>query len=135
MGTKDGTMPGRVGQIALVVRDVERATAFYRDVVGLEFLFTAPPGLAFLRCGEVRLMLSRAESPEQEHPASILYYDVEDVAGAHDRFVAGGAEVVRAPHVVHRTDETELTIGFYEDGEGNTFGLMHEGPPDAQGPR
>lgn len=123
-----GDLPRRIGQIALTVQDVDRAAAFYRDVVGLDYLFSAPPGLVFLRCGEVRLMLSRPEGGE-DHPASILYFDVEDLEGAHRRLASAGTEVVRAPGVVHRTDDSELRIGFYRDGEGNTFGLMHEGPP------
>ena len=153
-----GDRPRRIGQIALVVQDVDRATAFYRDVVGLEFLFRAPPGLAFFRCGEVRLMLSlpeadagagaasnsAAKDPDATDPkatdpdpnaagpasleaaASILYYDVEDLGGAHRRLADAGADVVQEPHVVHRTEETELAMGFYRDSEGNFFALMNE---------
>jgi catechol 2,3-dioxygenase-like lactoylglutathione lyase family enzyme len=51
-----------IGQIAINTHDVERAIAFYRDTLGLEFLFQAGP-LAFFMCGDVRIMLSVAESP------------------------------------------------------------------------
>lgn len=120
----------RIGQIAVNVGDLERASAFYRDVLGLEHLFTAPPGLAFFRCGEVRLMLER---PEEEAPprASILYYEVDDVAQAHRALVAGGAEVVAEPQVIHRTDTTELWMAFFGDGEGNTLAVMREVPVGA----
>jgi hypothetical protein len=47
----------RVGQIAVPVLDVERAIGFYRDVLGMRFLFKAPPGLGFFDCSGVRLML------------------------------------------------------------------------------
>ena len=60
-----------IGQISIIVADLERATAFYRDVLGLPLLFTAPK-LAFFDCGGVRLMLGRAETPELDHPSSIL---------------------------------------------------------------
>jgi catechol 2,3-dioxygenase-like lactoylglutathione lyase family enzyme len=45
-------------QIALTVSDVGRSTAFYRDALGLSFLFAAGPTLAFLDVGGVRLMLA-----------------------------------------------------------------------------
>lgn len=119
--------PVSVGQIALVVDDVERATAFYRDVVGVPFLFAAPPGLAFFDGGGVRIMLSRPEGEGASGPpGSILYYRVPSVAAAHTRLDAGGAETVGEPHVVHRTDAMELWMGFYRDTEGNTFATMEE---------
>ena len=124
--------PRRIGQIALTVQDVERATTFYRDVLGLEFLFSAPPGLAFLRCGETRLMLAEPPPPEaspgDEHPPSIVYFDVADPGAAHRRLAGAGAEVVSEPHVVHRTETMELRIGFYRDRDGHLFGVMNESP-------
>ena len=51
-----------IGQIALIVRDVSQATAFYRDVLGLKFLFSAGPNLSFLAAGSVRLMLTHPEA-------------------------------------------------------------------------
>jgi methylmalonyl-CoA/ethylmalonyl-CoA epimerase len=126
--------PGRIGQIAIHVADVERATTFYRDVLGLEHLFSAPPGLSFFRCGEVRLMLARPEGSERVPPASILYYAVEDVEAAHRALAAKGAEVTSEPSVIHRTESTELWMAFYGDGEGNTFAVMSEVPIAAGGP-
>jgi methylmalonyl-CoA/ethylmalonyl-CoA epimerase len=115
-----------IGQIAIQVQDVERATAFYRDVLGLEHLFSAPPGLSFFRCGEVRLMLARPEGSGSAGLASILYYAVDDVTAAHRRLSDAGAELVSAPHIVHRTREMELWMAFFHDGEGNTFAVMNE---------
>src|SRR4028119_527596 len=83
------TAPTRIAQIAIAVRDAERAKAFYRDTLGLEWIADAPPGLSFFRCGEVRLMLSRPEGPETA-ANSILYYAVEDAAAAHDGPVRQG---------------------------------------------
>lgn len=122
--------PGRIGQIAIPVRDVERATEFYRDVLGLEHLFSAPPGLSFFRCGEVRLMLAQPEPEEGggEGGGTLLYYSVDDPREAHAGLQAGGAEVVAQPHVVHRSGGDELWIGFYRDSEGTMFGTMAEIP-------
>jgi methylmalonyl-CoA/ethylmalonyl-CoA epimerase len=122
-----------IGQIAINVQDVERATSFYRDVLGLQHLFSAPPGLSFFRCGEVRLMLARPEGVGPTAPSSLLYYAVDDVATAHDALSAAGAEVVSAPHVVHRTPEIELWMALFRDGEGNMFAVMSE--VRLQGPR
>ncbi|MEQ8329835.1 MAG: VOC family protein [Longimicrobiales bacterium] len=125
-GPAGGATPTHIGQIALTVRDIERATEFYRDVVGLPHLFSAPPGLSFFQCGEVRLMLSAAEDPALAPPGSILYYAGADLDAAHRRFVEAGTEVVGEPHVVHRTESMELWIGFYRDPEGNMLGFMEE---------
>ena len=113
-----------LGQILVPVRDVTRATAFYRDVLGLRFLFDAP-GLAFFDAGGVRLMLAVPEA-EHAHPGSVLYYRVGDVQAAHAALVARGAESVAEPHVVHKADDHDLWMGFLEDGEGNTFAVMSE---------
>lgn len=130
-GRAEGIAVEGIGQIAVPVRDVERATAFYRDVLGLPHLFSAPPGLSFFRCGAVRLMLSTPESEDEEPvPAPLIYYRVEDVGAAHRRLAEvedrGDAGVVAEPHVVHRTDDQELWMGFYRDSEGHTFATMAE---------
>ena len=116
----------QIGQIAVHVKDVDRATAFYRDVLGLKHLFSAPPGLSFFRCGDVRLMLGRPEGNEQVPPSSVLYYSVDDVQAAFERISAAGAEVVSEPHIIHRTQEMELWMAFFRDGEGNMFAVMNE---------
>src|SRR5437899_2007347 len=83
--TATGIGISRLGQIAINAHDVDRATAFYQDVLGLKFLFKAGPGLAFFDCGGVRLMLTRPEKPELDHPGSILYFSVPDIRAAHAR--------------------------------------------------
>ncbi|HEY9102173.1 VOC family protein [Chitinimonas sp.] len=115
----------RLGQIALPVHDVARATAFYRDVLGLPLLFTAPPGLAFFDCGGVRLMLSRPEGT-RGWPASVLYYQVDDLASQHTRLLAAKVAVQGEPHLIAHMPDHELWMGFYADSEGNTLALMEE---------
>jgi methylmalonyl-CoA/ethylmalonyl-CoA epimerase len=117
-----------IGQIAIHVQDLGRATAFYRDVLGLQHLFSAPPGLSFFRCGEVRLMLAHPEGTQQHTPSSVLYYAVDDVHEAYRRIAAAGAEVAHEPHIIHRTQEMELWMAFFHDGEGNMFAVMSELP-------
>lgn len=115
-----------VGQIAVRVLDLERATQFYRDVLGMAYLFTAPPGLAFFQCGTVRLMLGASEGGEHAHAASIIYYSVADLTAAHVSLQARGATFIDEPHLIHRTENYELWMVFLRDTEGNTLALMEE---------
>ncbi|HEX8672951.1 MAG TPA: VOC family protein [Longimicrobium sp.] len=114
-----------VGQVAINVRDVQRAVEFYRDVLGLRFLFQIPNS-AFFDCGGLRLMLGTAEKPEFDHPASILYYKVDDIHAAYASLQSAGADTVDAPHLVARMPDHELWMFFVRDPEGNHLGLMSE---------
>lgn len=114
-----------VGQVAINVRDVQRAVEFYRDVLGLHFLFQIP-NAAFFDCGGLRLMLGTAEKPEFDHPASILYYKVGDIQAAYASLQAAGAETVDSPHLVARMPDHELWMFFVRDPEGNHLGIMSE---------
>lgn len=120
-----GLQEATLGQVAIRVHDVGRATAFYRDQLGLPLLFEFT-GLAFFRCGDVRLMLSSAEKPEFDHPASILYYRVPDVEASYAELSGRGVEFIDTPHVVHRTPASELWMAFFRDSEGNHAALMAE---------
>ncbi len=113
----------RIGQIAINVHDLARATAFYRDALGLRFLFEAPPSLAFFEIDGVMLMLSPAERPELDHPSSLLYFDVDDIGAAHTTLRAKGVEFLDEPHRVHRDGERELWLAAFRDTEGNMFAL------------
>jgi methylmalonyl-CoA/ethylmalonyl-CoA epimerase len=113
----------RIGQIALTVADTERATAFYRDKVGLEYLFSAPPGLAFFDVGGTWLMLGPPEGERRECFASILYFDVDDIHRTHDELKARGVTFRSAPHMVHKDGTRELWLADFFDSEGNTMCL------------
>jgi predicted enzyme related to lactoylglutathione lyase len=115
----------RLGQVAIPVDDVARATAFYRDVLGLSFLFGAGQ-LAFFDCGGVRLMLDRPEKSEFDHPSSILYFAVPDIHAAHQRLVAAGVAIVEPPRVIAPMPDHDLWMGFFRDTEGNVMALMSE---------
>src|ERR1700730_1903080 len=90
-----------IGQISINVQDLQRATAFYRDVLGLPLLFTVP-NLAFFDCGGVRLMLSRAETPQFDHPSSILYFRVPDLTAAYQRLIELGAKIFAPASLIAR---------------------------------
>jgi methylmalonyl-CoA/ethylmalonyl-CoA epimerase len=116
----------RLGQIAVVVQDLDRAVAFYRDTLGLRFLFQAPPKLAFFDCGGVRLMLDVPEEEEFKHPASILYHKVDDIQGTWAALRGRGVDFRDEPHLVARMPDHELWMAFFRDTEGNTLALMSE---------
>ena len=112
-----------IGQIAINTRDLPRATAFYRDALGLPFLFDAP-GLAFFQCDGVRLMLGGAESAEFDHAASVLYFDVDDILAAHQTLTSRGVVFRDAPHAVHQAGDKALWMAFFDDTQGNLFAIM-----------
>src|SRR5579863_7872280 len=115
----------RIGQIAVNVHDLNRAVAFYRDKLSLPLLFTAGK-LAFFDCGGVRLMLDVAEKPEFDHPSSILYFSVPDIAAAHRQMLASGVRFEDEPHVIAKMPDLDLWMTFFRDSEQNLLALMSE---------
>jgi methylmalonyl-CoA/ethylmalonyl-CoA epimerase len=116
----------RIGQIAINAKDVPRATAFYRDVLGVRHLFDAGPKLAFFDLGGVRLMLSTAEKPEFDHPGSILYLVVADIDAAYGALKEKGVAFEDQPHLLAKMADHELWMTFFRDSEGNLLALMCE---------
>jgi methylmalonyl-CoA/ethylmalonyl-CoA epimerase len=116
-----------IGQISIIVKDVDRATAFYRDVLGLPLLFSVP-GMAFFDCGGVRLMLGRPTSPEYDHRSSILYFRVPDINAGHQRLMEHGVEIVAPPRLIAPMPTHDLWMTAFKDSEGNTHQLMSEVP-------
>lgn len=115
----------KIGQVAVPVKNLARAVEFYRDRLGMQFLFEAP-GMAFFQLGEVRLLLTLPEGDEDAPAASILYYTVSDIQAAYGSLVEGGVEILEKPTVVHRTGASELWMTFFRDTEQNTVALMSE---------
>jgi len=118
----------RIEQVAIPVRDLARATAFYRDLLGMKLLFEVPPQLAFFDCDGVRLALSIASDPMYEPPGSIVYYRVADIDAAHAELERRGVEFLRGPHLVARLDAIEVWMAFFDDTEGNTLAITSERP-------
>jgi DNA-binding CsgD family transcriptional regulator/predicted enzyme related to lactoylglutathione lyase len=118
-----GIALGRIGQVSLVIRDVERAERFYGTTLGLPHVFTFGD-LAFFDAGGTRLYLHRKDEAEWR-PSSVLYFVVDDIAEAQASLAAAGVHFTGAPHRIHTHDDgTEEWMTFFEDGEGNTLALM-----------
>lgn len=118
----------RIGQIAINARDLPRAVSFYRDTLGMRFLFQIPSA-AFFQCGEIRLMVGTPETPELDHPASILYYRVEDLRESYEALRAQGVRFEDEPHLVARLPDHDLWMVFLRDSEDNLLALMAEVTP------
>jgi predicted enzyme related to lactoylglutathione lyase len=115
----------RIHQISMRAHDVERAARFYRDILGLPFLFAAPPRLAFFDCNGVRLMLSTPE-PGFDHPGSVVYFAVDDIRHAHDTLRSRGVVFRTEPHRIATLADREVWLADFDDTEGNTLALMSE---------
>lgn len=124
-GTEGGAGIRGLGQLGVAVQDLEGMTAFYRDVLGLRFLFAAP-GMSFFDLGGMRLMLSLPEKGVEDAHGSILYLDVADIAAAHAALLARGIAFDGKPHVVHRYPGGELWMVFFHDPERNMLVLMSD---------
>ena len=116
-----------LGQIAINVQDLDRAVAFYRDILGLPLLFTAG-AMAFFDCGGVRLLLGRAETPELDHPSSILYFRVPEINAGHQHLLAKGVRIEAPPRLIARMPAYDLWMTAFRDSEGNILQLMSEAP-------
>ncbi|HEX4038545.1 MAG TPA: VOC family protein [Acidobacteriaceae bacterium] len=124
-----GTALGEIGQIALTVPDLEEAKAFYRDVLGIPFLFDAGT-VAFFQCGAVRLLIGAAEpgNPSAPVAGTILYFRVGDLPAVAAALREKGVVFVQEPHLVAKMADHDLWLAFFQDPAGHTLGLMSELP-------
>jgi catechol 2,3-dioxygenase-like lactoylglutathione lyase family enzyme len=112
-----------IGQIAILVKDVARATEFYRDKLGMKHLFSAG-NLSFFDCGGVRLMLDKPEKAEAG--TSIIYFKVAEINEAHEQMKSRGVQFVDSPHLIARLPDHDLWMTFFRDSEGNLLSIMSE---------
>ena len=115
----------RIGQIAVPVTDIDRAVTFYRDVLGMRFLFQAPPGVGFFDLNGVRLMLD-APAKELAGQGPAVYYTVTDLDAAFATLSDRGVHVEAKPHLIARMPDHELWMAFFRDPDRNLFALMSE---------
>lgn len=114
-----------VGQIGVGISDQDRATAFYRDILGMQFLFQVP-GMSFFNCNGVRLMLALPEGGGSNHESSVIYYKVDDIHASTDALRSQDVTITGEPHEIAKLEDHALWMSFFEDSEGNTVSLMSE---------
>ncbi len=117
-----------VAQVMIPVDDFDKGVSFYRDVLGLPFLFAAPPQMAFFMCGSVRLLVGVMPAGQNAQRGSAIYFKVADIQAVYASLSAKGVSFVAAPHVVHRTANLELWLSEFKDPNGNQLALMAEAP-------
>jgi predicted enzyme related to lactoylglutathione lyase len=117
---------GPLGQIHISVSDVDRSVAYYRDVLGIPFLFQVPgQPMAFFQSGDVRLYLGHPESADFASKV-VLYFTVQDIDAERARLQDAGVAFLDQPHVVHRDGEGELWMSFFRDPDGHHLALMEQ---------
>ena len=115
---------GALGQVHISVRDVDRSVEFYRDVLGIPFLFRVQgQPMAFFQAGDVRLYLGTPEKPEFRSQC-VLYFRVDDIDAEVDRLTGEGVAFLDKPHRVHRDADGELWMTFLTDPDGHQICLM-----------
>jgi methylmalonyl-CoA/ethylmalonyl-CoA epimerase len=115
-----------VGQILITAQDLSKGIAFYRDTLGLPFLFAAPPQMAFFMCGSVRLPVAVSPPGTTPQRGSAVYFSVADTHGVHAELKSKNVNVLAEPHVVHRTPASGLWLAEFTDPDGNQLALMSE---------
>ncbi len=131
MSQDNGSGLSVIGQISVTVQDLDRAVEFYRDQLGMQFLFRVP-GMAFFNCSGVRLLLGLSEDESSDVNASVIYYKVDDLEGTHDAFRSRGISFDSAPHKIADMPDHELWMAFFRDSEMNLMALMAEKPVKLQ---
>ena len=117
---------GPLGQIHISVSDVERSVEFYRDVLGIQHLFTVQgQPMAFFASGDVRLYLGKPESADFKTQC-VLYFTVDDIDAEHARLQEQGVSFNDQPHVVHRDGSTELWMAGLTVPDGHHIILMQD---------
>lgn len=118
----------RIKQIAVPVNSVEKAKAFYRDALGMQHLFDAPPALSFFDCGGVRLMLCgpEAQGKDGDTQHAVLFYDTADIKTTYAQIKASGAPSLADPHIIARMNGREVWVAELSDGQGNNVSLISE---------
>jgi methylmalonyl-CoA/ethylmalonyl-CoA epimerase len=116
----------QIGQIAINAHDIERATSFYRDALGMKHLFSVPPKMAFFDCDGIMLMLSLPDKPEFDHPSSIVYFTVDDINQAAEKLAARNVKFEEQPTFVANMGSYDLWMAFFRDSENNLLALRSQ---------
>ena len=115
-----------VAQVLIPVEDFERGISFYRDVLGIPFLFSAPPQMAFFMCGTVRLLVGVMPPGQTAQRGSAIYFKIADIHSVYTSLAAKNVSFRAAPHVVNRSPKSELWLAEFADTDGNQLALMAE---------
>ncbi len=116
----------KIAQLLIPVEDFDKGVAFYRDTLGIPFLFQAPPQMAFFNCGGVRLLVGVMPAGQVAQRGSAIYFQVADIGAVFSDLKGKGVCFKAEPHLVHRTPKSELWLAEFVDPDGNQLALMSE---------
>lgn len=116
-----------VGQVSISVSDVDRSVKFYRDVLGLQFLFQVPgsPAMAFFDCDGTRLYIVEPEN-RSDTGTSVIYFKVDSAEVAAQELTSKGVKLESEPHIIHQTENYTLWMAFFRDPDDNLMAVMSE---------
>ena len=117
-----------IGQIGVPVHDLDKSTAFYRDILGMKFIFQVPNMMSFFDCGGIRIMLAIPTSSEYDHPSSIIYYRVDDIHSTFATLKERGVHFIQNPHSIGQMGNVDVWMAFFKDVDSNTLAIMSDIP-------
>lgn len=129
MDANSDLVDATVGQLLIPVEELERAIAYYRDTLGLRYLFSAPPQMSFFQAGTVRLLVGVPEAGQPRQRGSAVYFKVSDIHAVHATLKHRGVDFAAAPKLIHKTLTSELWLAEFRDPDGNQLALMSEIAP------
>ena len=110
-------------QVAITTTDLSAAIDFYRDRLGLPYLFQSN-GMAFFDMAGVRLMVAYDADRPVGRPTSILYFEVHDFHADVDRLVAANVKLDGPIETVQQSASGDLKIQQFRDLDGNALALI-----------
>jgi len=113
-------------QIAIPAKNIDRATAFYRNTLGLGLMMKGP-NMSFLECGETRIYLD-ANLSDTAGGNSLVYFRATNIERAHTVLKNSGVTIRREPHVIASLPDRDVWLMWIHDSESNLLGIMEERP-------
>ena len=121
-----------IKQIAIAISDLPKAVDFYHNVLNIPLAFEAPPNLAFLELGDIRLMLTTLQGSERDHQTSVIYYQTTNIEQYFEQLSTQSVTIERLPSFTAKMPDHDLWIGFIRDPDDNLIGIMEEKQPVAK---
>ncbi len=125
------SLRGQLRQVSQPADDLDRAIAFYRDVLGLK-LIARFGDLSFFDLDGTRLLLEKRVG---NGGSSVLYFGVSDLDNAWRELTERGVSFIEGPHTIFTDAEgtfgpvgEDERMAFFHDTEGNVLALSSREP-------
>ena len=121
----------QIGQISIPVQDLEAAVEFYREALGMGFLFQVP-NMAFFDCGGIRILLAIPEDGDSDRRSSIIYFKVVDIHTETEALRERSVVFTSEPQLIAEMPDHDLWMSFFQDLDDNMLALMSEVPKPSE---